>query len=234
LKADALAASSSLAIVVPVFNEGQALRQSLQSFMDLSADELVFVDGGSNDDTLAVLSQANALCLTSELGRAAQMNAGSEVVSSDIIVFIHADTVISKSDLLAMKKALSQLDVVGGRFDVRLSGTHPAFRLIEWMINQRSRLTKISTGDQCQFVRRDVFEAMGGFAAMPLLEDVGFSKRLKKLGRIACLRNKVITSSRRWEQHGVLSTVWLMWKIRLLYWLGVSPEKLAQMYRDAR
>jgi len=234
LKIDPLAVSSSLAIIVPVFTEGQALRESLQKFMDLGADELVFVDGGSIDDSLAVLSQANVLCLTSELGRAVQMNAGANVSTSDIVVFIHADTVISKSDLLAMKTALSQLDVVGGRFDVRLSGTPSAFRLIEWMINQRSRISKISTGDQCQFVRRDVFEAMGGFAAMPLLEDVDFFKRLKKLGRIACLRNKVITSSRRWEQHGVLSTVWLMWKIRLLYWLGVSPEKLAQMYRDAR
>jgi len=229
-----LAASSSLAIVVPVFNEGQALRQSLQKFMDLGADELVFVDGGSSDDTLAVLSQANVLCLTSELGRAVQMNAGSKVSTSDIIVFIHADTALVRSDLLAMKIALARLDVVGGRFDVRLSGKHPAFRVIEWMINARSRWSKISTGDQCQFVRRDVFEAMGGFAELPLLEDVEFSKRLKRLGRMACLRDKVVTSSRRWEMHGIVPTVWLMWKIRLLYWLGVAPEKLAQMYRDAR
>jgi len=120
---------------------------------------------------------------------------------------------------------------VGGRFDVSLSGPGFALRLIAWFINIRSRLSGISTGDQCQFVRRSVFEAMGGFPEQALMEDVEFSKRLKRHGRIACLREKVLTSSRRWEAHGVVRTVWLMWTLRFLYWLGVSPEKLAMMYR---
>ncbi len=224
----------SLAIVVPVFNEGVALRDRLQDFIALGADELVIVDAGSRDGTAALLSQSGVQWMTSDLGRAAQMNAGAEAISSDILVFIHADTAINESDLLAVKSSLADSSLVGGRFDVKLSGSHWAFRVIEWMMNFRSRLTKISTGDQCQFVRRDVFEAMGGFAAMPLLEDVEFSKRLKREGAIACLPQQVITSSRRWEKHGIVSTVWLMWKIRLLYWLGVAPEKLATLYRDAR
>lgn len=123
---------------------------------------------------------------------------------------------------------------VGGCFALRLSGSHPAFRIIEWFINVRSRLTRISTGDQCQFVRRDLFEVMGGFPEQPLMEDVEFARRLKRAGRIACLRDKVTTSSRRWEQHGILRTMLLMWKLRLLYWLGVAPERLAANYRDAR
>ncbi|MDQ6969040.1 MAG: TIGR04283 family arsenosugar biosynthesis glycosyltransferase [Mariprofundus sp.] len=224
----------SLAIVVPVFNERPTLRDRLQDFIALGADELVIVDGGSSDGTAALLSESGVQWLTSDLGRAAQMNAGSKAVSSDILVFIHIDTIISEGDLLLIKSSLVDSSLVGGRFDVQLSGGHWAFRVIEWMINVRSRLTKINTGDQVQFVRRHVFESMGGFAAMPLLEDVEFSKRLKREGRVACLPQQVMTSSRRWEKHGIASTVWLMWKIRWLYWLGVAPEKLATLYRDAR
>jgi len=233
LKIDHLA-DDSIAIVVPVFNEGQALHDRLQDFMALDADELIFVDGGSADETQALLASHKVQWLRSDLGRALQMNAGAKVASSDILVFIHADTIISKSGLSSIRAGLTALNTVGGRFDVRLSGRHPAFRLIEWMINQRSRMTKINTGDQCLFVRRDVFEAMGGFAEMPLLEDVEFSRRLKRVGRVVCLPDKVTTSSRRWQQHGIISTVWLMWKIRLLYALGVAPVRLAKLYRDAR
>jgi len=224
----------SIAVIVPVFNEAHRLQERLQHCIDLQADELIVVDGGSTDATPVILAQSGVTWLTSDAGRAAQMNAGAKACKSEIIIFIHIDTVVSECSLSAVKRAMLQPDSVGGRFDVRLSGHHIAFRLIERMINLRSRFTKISTGDQCQFVSRDVFEAMGGFARMPLLEDVEFSKRLKKIGSIACLRQTVVTSSRRWQQHGIALTVWLMWKIRLLYWLGVSPEKLAELYRDAR
>lgn len=124
---------------------------------------------------------------------------------------------------------------VGGHFNIRLSGSLPAFRIIEWFINTRSRLTGISTGDQCQFVRREAFEELGRFPDQPLMEDVEFSRRLKRIGRsTVCLRDKVTTSSRRWEQHGILKTVLLMWKLRLYYWFGVTPDRLAALYRDAR
>jgi len=123
--------------------------------------------------------------------------------------------------------------VVGGRFDVRLSGRHPAFRVIEFFINWRSRLTRISTGDQAMFVRRNVFERLGGFPQWPLMEDVEFSRRLKREGQIACLHRRVLTSSRRWEKHGIVHTVLLMWWLRLRYWLGANPETLKRHYVDA-
>ncbi len=227
-------AETSVAIIVPVYNEEQQVKHNLQHFIDLEADELIFVDGESTDQTALFLKQSGVTCVASKPGRAIQMNLGAYVSKSDILVFIHMDTVVSKSNVEAVKEAFSQSDVVGGRFDVRLSGKYPSFRIIEFMINLRSRLSKISTGDQVQFVSRSVFEAMHGFAPLPLLEDVEFSKRLKKVGRIACLKDQVTTSSRRWEKYGIMKTVWLMWKIRLFYWWGVSPEKLAMLYRHAR
>jgi len=227
-------AEKSVAIIVPVYNEEQQLKRNVQAFINLKADELIFVDGGSTDESVLFLQQSGVTCVASKPGRAIQMNLGSYIAKSDILVFIHVDTAISKSNIKAIRELFCQSEVVGGRFDVRLSGSHPAFRMIETMINLRSRLSKISTGDQVQFVSRSVFESMHGFADMPLLEDVEFSKRLKKVGRIACLSERVVTSSRRWELHGIIRTVWLMWNIRLLYWLGVSPEKLAKIYRHAR
>jgi len=200
----------------------------------VDADELVVVDGGSCDDSRRLLENSEIRWRQSEPGRATQMNAGSEECISDILLFIHADTVVNSSDILAVCEAMEDDSYAGGRFDVRLSGNAVAFRIIEWFINVRSRLTGISTGDQCQFVRRSVFEQMGGFPNQPLMEDIEFSRRLKRLGRIACLRATVITSSRRWEQHGIMATVWLMWKLRLLYWLGISADKLSHMYRQAR
>ncbi len=162
------------------------------------------------------------------------MNTGASYIKSDIILFLHVDTDINSSHVLAIKQAVKRPDVVGGRFDVQLSGRQPLFRVIEWLINHRSRLSRISTGDQAMFVRRTVFEQLGGFPDLPLMEDVEFSRRLKKQGEIICLRDKVVTSSRRWEQHGIFSTIGLMWKLRFLYWLGVPAEKLARMYREAR
>ena len=125
-------------------------------------------------------------------------------------------------------------EIAGGRLDVQLSGEGALFSLIAFMINLRSRLTGISTGDQCQFVRRELFEQLNGFPEQPLMEDIEFSHRLKRVGRTACLRDKVTTSSRRWEQHGLWRTMLLMWKLRLLYCLGMSPNRLAEMYHHAR
>jgi len=122
--------------------------------------------------------------------------------------------------------------MAGGRFDVQLSGRHPAFRIIEWFINWRSRLTRISTGDQAMFVRREVFARLGGFSEQLLMEDIELSSRLKREGEIACLRRKVVTSSRRWEKHGIARTVLLMWWLRLRYSLGADPEALKRRYVD--
>jgi len=225
----------SVAVIIPVLNEAQSLRQYMAQFEALENEyNIIFCDGGSEDETCTLLQNHDLNYCQSSRGRPLQMNAGASACESDVLVFIHADTIISSSDIELIKKTMQDSSVVGGRFDVRLSGKGFAFRVIEFMINLRSRITGISTGDQCQFVRRSVFEEMGGFPKQTLMEDVEFSKRLKGYGKIACLKNKVATSSRRWEKHGIVKTVLLMWKLRFLYWLGTPPEKLAEMYRHAR
>lgn len=226
--------SLSIAVIVPLLNEKQRLPALIDMLKSLEADEVVLIDGGSGDGSDELLAASSLNWCTSRQGRAVQMNCGAAQSTSDILLFIHADTLVSSTHLSAVREAMKEESVVGGRFDLRLSGNHPSFRLIEWFINVRSRLSRINTGDQCQFIRRRAFERMGGFPEQPLMEDVEFSKRLKRAGRIACLREKVTTSSRRWEQNGILKTVLLMWKLRLSYWLGVSPERLATIYRDAR
>jgi len=224
----------SIGMIIPVYDEAKNLSQTLDCIKNLDVDELLFSDGGSTDETCSLLKSKNITYVQGALGRGQQMNLASRYCKSDILIFIHADTAISSSDIELVKKAMQDKSIVGGRFDIRLSGKGFAFRVIEFMINIRSRMTGISTGDQCQFVRRSVFEKMGGFPEQGLMEDVAFSKQLKRHGKIACLKNKVVTSSRRWEKHGIIKTVILMWKLRFLYWLGKSPEKLAEMYRNAR
>jgi len=225
---------ASVAVIVPVRNEARLLPSLIGQMQQLECDELIIVDGGSSDATAEILAESGLRRIASKPGRARQMNAGAEVCDSDILLFIHADTMIDSSHISQLREAMRDAGAVGGRFDVRLSGNSPVFRMIAFLINLRSRLSKISTGDQCLFVRRSVFEQMGGFADQPLMEDIEFSKRLKRRGRVLCLHDKVTTSSRRWQQHGVVHTILLMWKLRLLYWLGVAPEKLARIYRDAR
>lgn len=223
-----------IAIVIPVLNEEQALPSLLQSHSETGADEVVFVDGGSSDAGPRMLAASGVRWLQSGQGRAAQMNAGAAVCSAEVLIFLHADTRIGAAHIGDVRRAMQDERVVGGRFDVRLSGRRPGFRIIEWFINRRSRWTRISSGDQAMFVRRDVFQRMGGFAEIPLMEDIEFSRRLKRQGRIACLSRPVITSSRRWERYGMLHTLLLMWRLRLLYWLGTDPHALAARYRDAR
>jgi len=217
---------------VPVFNEQAMFHQQQGMFEALQTEvEIIFCDGGSKDGTWESLKASPFDCLQSGAGRALQMNTGAKQAQADMLLFVHIDTILDVGHLQAIQRAMVDVNVVGGRFDVRLSGQHPMFRIIERMINIRSRWTKISTGDQCQFVRKDIFESMNGFPDIPLMEDVALSKQLKSLGKIVCLRQTVETSSRRWEQHGIVKTMGVMWKLRFLYWRGVSAEQLAKMYR---
>jgi len=223
-----------IAVVVPVLDEAAELARRASELLSLNADELVVVDGGSTDGTLQILQQAGIRYVSGKPGRASQMNAGASATKSEVIVFLHIDTFISSSDLLHAKAVMQEPGTVGGRFDIRLTGKHPMFRVIEVLINFRSRLSRISSGDQAMFVRRDVFERMGGFPDQPLMEDIEFSRRLKRQGKVICLKEKAVTSSRRWEKHGLIRTILLMWKLRLLYRLGVPVERLAAMYRPVR
>jgi len=224
---------NTVALIVPVLNEAERLPCLLTHIREWGMDEIIFVDGGSSDETLQILKNADIKWIHSERGRAVQFNAGAAQTKSDIFLFLHADTLLSSSHIKDMKQVMRDPSMVGGRFDVRLSGCHPAFRIIEFFINWRSRLTRISTGDQAMFVRREVFARLGGFSEQPLMEDIELSRRLKREGEIACLHRKAVTSSRRWEKYGITQTVLLMWWLRLRYALGANPEALKRRYVDA-
>ncbi|TGN37956.1 TIGR04283 family arsenosugar biosynthesis glycosyltransferase [Marinobacter confluentis] len=226
----------SLSVIVPVWREAETIEATLASLQALlsSGDEqrheIIVVDGGSDDGTA---SQARPFCdrvIVSEPGRAVQMNAGAAVASGDVLLFLHADTRLPASALDRLAD-FAVSPAAWGRFDVRLTGNRRLFRVIAWFMNRRSRLTGIATGDQGMFIRRSVFEALGGFARIPLMEDVEICGRLKPVSRPFCISDPVITDSRRWQKHGPWRTVFLMWRIRWRYWRGESPEALAKLYR---
>jgi rSAM/selenodomain-associated transferase 2/rSAM/selenodomain-associated transferase 1 len=223
----------ALRIVIPVLNEGAALTQRLQALQSLRAEgaQLVVVDGGSTDESWALALPWVDCLLCSPPGRALQMNAGAFAMTgsqADALLFLHADTQLPRNVLSQISQALSQK--AWGRFDVTLDSPDKRLRLVEAMMNARSRISGIATGDQAIFVRADAFHAVGGFPEQPLMEDIELSKRLLKISPPACLHERVITSARRWEKAGVWHTVWLMWKLRLAYFLGASPAKLARTY----
>jgi rSAM/selenodomain-associated transferase 2 len=219
-----------LSIVIPVLNEpGLAdLLESLEPLRGRGA-ELIVVDGGSADGTVTrAVGIADRIVVTAA-GRARQQNAGAELARGDALLFLHADTQLPDD---AMDRVRAALAVGGwGRFDLALTGRGLMFRVIERMVSLRSRLTGIATGDQAIFVRRDLFERADGFPEIPLMEDVALSRRLRRAGRPVCLRARVTTSSRRWETRGVWRTILLMWRLRLAYWLGADPARLAARYR---
>ncbi len=220
-----------LAIIIPVLNEAPAIRAQLETLQALRGKGaiLVLVDGGSNDDTTG---QARALVdqiVDSARGRAVQMNAGARSNSAEVLLFLHADTTLPDCAHDRLREAIAS-GALWGRFDVRIDGAHPLLRVVERLMNWRSRLTGIATGDQAIFVRRDLFERLGGFPELPLMEDIALSTTLKRIAAPACLRERVITSGRRWERHGVLRTILLMWRLRAEFFFGADPEKLAVRY----
>ena len=223
-----------LSIIMPVLDEGDVLADSLAALQDLRAagHELVLVDGGSRDGSLPLAEGLADRILHSPPGRARQMNAGAAIASGDVLLFLHADTRLPETALHDIVQALRAS--VWGRFDVRLSGQAWPLRIVERLMNRRSCFTGMATGDQAIFVRRDAFEQVGGYPDIPLMEDLELSRRLKRLSRPACVRAPVITSSRRWEEKGILRTVLLMWSLRLAWFLGVSPRRLARIYYPGR
>ena len=220
-----------ISIIIPVLNEAQTIAGCLDRLQPYRAQghEVIVVDGGSRDDTVALARPLADRVLTSPAGRARQMNQGAQAAQGEVLLFLHADTQLPATACDVVFSAL-QTAARWGRFDVRLSGSSPGLRLIEFMMNLRSRTTKIATGDQAMFVHKDLFHTVGGFDDIPLMEDIALSRRLKKRAPAACLRQRVVTSSRRWEENGVLQTVLLMWRLRFAYWLGADPARLVRQY----
>lgn len=228
----AMTNSCPVTVVVPVWREAATIESTLQHLAPLrqAGGEVLVADGGSDDATARLAAPWCDRVLVCGRGRAVQMNAAAAVARGEVLLFLHADTRLPVAAMDHLRAFLASKRA-WGRFDVRLSGRRPMFRVIAWFMNRRSRLTGIATGDQALFVRRPVFEALKGYRPIPLMEDVELSKRLKTVSPPYCVADPVVTDSRRWEQFGPWRTIWLMWRLRWRYWRGESPESLAREYR---
>lgn len=219
----------SISVIIPVFNEASNLKQNLQrlfaSFEGDSSVEVIVCDGGSTDHSIQIASQFPCQVTTSSPGRALQMNTVSELATGEWLLFLHADTSLPVD-------WVSQLDndFQWGFFPIQLSGKHWFFRIIETAINIRSRLSSIGTGDQALFFRRVFFTSLQGFPLIPIMEDISICNKARQIHKPSISAKPVITSSRRWEQNGIIKTIILMWGLRLAYWLGVSPIRLHKIY----
>jgi rSAM/selenodomain-associated transferase 2 len=253
----------TITVVIPTLNEERMLPATLHQAAELGFDDIVVVDGGSTDGTRQVVERLMAdlahwrvpaepthgsavalrpagLCpprvalVVAPPGRGPQMNIGAATSQADVLLFLHADTTLPRQARSSIEQALTDPRCVAGRFDVRLDADTPLSRVIGRLMNWRSRLTGIATGDQALFVRRSVFERLGGFADIPIMEDVEFTRRLKRHGRVAAVRLPVVTSYRRWTRCGPVRTILLMWMLRGLYWAGISPHRLHHLYGTIR
>lgn len=221
-------------IIIPTLNEEQSIVSCLITLQPLRANcELIVVDGGSKDQTTKVAKPLTDKLISSEKGRAIQMNAGAESAKGDVLIFLHADTFLPDDACNWIALAISK-GRQWGRFDVKLSGNHPLLKIVALLMNWRSRLTGIATGDQVIFVTKPLFESVGQYPVIPIMEDIALSKKLKKISPPACLKAKVISSGRRWEQFGMFRTILLMWSLRLRYFLGADPQALTVLYNEGK
>ncbi len=223
-----------ISIIIPALDEEENLAATLGSCGGNLVSEVIVVDGGSSDGTVAVAESHGARVVGAARGRALQMNAGAAAAGGDVLLFLHADTVLPVNFDAAIADALADRPVVGGRFDIDLQPSSPLIWLTARLISLRSRLSRLATGDQALFVRRAFFEQIGGYEEIPIMEDLALSAAMKRGGKVACLRHCVVSSSRRWRKDGVVRTILLMWTLRLLYFCGVSPRRLAKVYANTR
>lgn len=219
-----------LSVVIPVLDEAARLPELLASLASMDA-QIIVVDGGSTDGSAGIARAAGVAVLDSPAGRARQMNAGAARATGDALLFLHADTTLPADAEHMIRAALADGRHVWGRFDVVIEGRPAMLRVVAAMMNARSRLAGIATGDQAMFMSRAAFDAAGGFPEQPLMEDIEMSRRLLAHSRPACLRPAARTSGRRWESRGVWHTIVLMWRLRWDYWRGVPATQLAQRYK---
>jgi rSAM/selenodomain-associated transferase 2 len=218
-------------VIIPMLNEARELPHQIPYWRDLekSGAQVIVVDGGSIDHSPELVRQAGiTLVASKKRGRSFQMNQGAKVAQGEIYLFLHADTRLPAGAVEIVGERLDSY--VWGRFDVSITGSSRILPFVSWMINLRSRLTGIATGDQAIFVKREAFWGVGGFPSQPLMEDIEISKRLRKWSPPCCLEQQVRTSGRRWEVKGVWRTIFLMWWLRGCYWCGVSPQRLVKLY----
>lgn len=235
VSADQQECTPRLSIIIPFLEDRAALEALGEDQVGCAGwdCEWIVVDGGSAQPTVEWLTAQSWIdrVVTSPRGRATQMNAGARVARGEMLWFLHADSGI-RNLVQGGVDGIPPFARIWGRFDVRLSGIAHIYRVIESMMNLRSCWTGIATGDQGMFVHRELFFAVGGFPELPLMEDIALSDLLmQRFGRPLCMRRRIVTSSRRWEQRGILRTIALMWMLRLGYWLGVDPRILARWYR---
>lgn len=223
----------TLSIIVPVLNEAREMPRLVETLLPLlgQGGEVIIADGGSEDGSIALAALAGFKVVQSPRGRARQMNAGAAHASGDVLLFLHADTQLPDAAGRLVAQALSGGAAHWGRFDVRIEGRPFMLRVVSCLMNWRSRLSGIATGDQAIFMTRGAFDAVHGFPDQPLMEDIEISRRLRTISRPACIGHCVTTSGRRWEQRGVWRTILLMWRLRWDYWRGVPVQQLAKAYR---
>jgi rSAM/selenodomain-associated transferase 2 len=221
-----------LSVIVPTLNEASQIQSLLGALSPLRrrGHEVIVVDGGSCGGTAALAQALADEVLTAPRGRASQMNAGAARARGEVLLFLHADTQLPDGADEFIVRGLVASGRLWGRFDVAIDGSHSMLAVIAWFMNFRSRLTGIATGDQAIFIRRDVFLQTGGFPDIPLMEDIAYSRALKAVSAPLCLRECAVTSGRRWESQGILRTILKMWRLRLAYFLGADPVRLAKAY----
>ncbi len=223
--------NKKFSIIIPTLNEQRGIENCLQALQPLRQHaELIIADGGSNDNTLVIATTLVDKIIHLGKGRAKQMNMGAKSATGEILLFLHADTFLPNHALVLIEQGLVE-NKQWGRFNIHLEGSSYMLAIISQMMNWRSRLTGIATGDQVIFIHKSLFEKIGGYADIALMEDIALCSVLKTESSPLCLKAKVRSSGRRWLQFGVIKTIVLMWSLRLRYWLGQSPNDLAELYR---
>ena len=226
-------------IIVPAFHEGENINDLIENVNRLDSDkssEIIIVDGAPEKDTLGAIHRNHAIKLSSERGRAKQMNVGASVARGEILIFLHADTELPVHALRKIRSLImEQREYVGGAFDLGIKSDRFIFKAIGKLASWRSRLNRVPFGDQAIFIRREYFNRIGGYREIPLMEDVELMRRIKKLGdKIWIFYDRVMTSPRRWYEEGVIYSIFRNWALQILYFLGVPSDKLVKYYKNGR